>query len=270
MHSEIAAAVSIELGIRGPWHVLSNGCASGLDALGFACLTLNSQQAVRALVISVDLPLVPDLLAAFHASGVLSRNNMNDPYHPDTSGFLPGEAAVALALEQAEPGKGWASVEGYSVTSDAFDAIGIPEDGEGMAQCMQLTMARSDPGPLRAVCPHATGTLSHARAELSALSSTFADREQTPCLLVKPYTGHTLGASGLLDTALLAAFMARGELMPNLPGLTCGRPGLNLPAAPEPLESDARILKLSVGMGGHNAAVILRPVGPGRRDSRPG
>ena len=77
MHSEIGAAVSIELGIKGPWQVLSNGCASGLDALGFGCMALNSQAAQRVLVVAADLPLVPELLSAFRASGVLATQSVN-------------------------------------------------------------------------------------------------------------------------------------------------------------------------------------------------
>jgi 3-oxoacyl-[acyl-carrier-protein] synthase II len=72
MHSEIAAAVSIELGIRGPWQMVSNGCSSGLDALGMAWMAVGSGLAPRALVVAVDLPLVADLLRDFRDTGLLS------------------------------------------------------------------------------------------------------------------------------------------------------------------------------------------------------
>lgn len=257
MHSEIAAAVSIELGIRGPWQVLSNGCASGLDALGFACLAIESKAAPRALVVSVDLPLVPELLLAFRASGVLSRNQVNDPYSPNTTGFLPGEAAVAVTMERLPKDRGWCSVEGYAASSDAFDPIGLPEDGRGMAECMRQTLRNSGATKLAGVCPHATGTKSHAIAEIAALEATLSPSAPTPCMLIKPFTGHTLGASGLLDVALLAAFLKQGKRLPNLPGLTGGSPALEM-KAPASLKPAARIMKLSVGMGGHNASVILR------------
>jgi 3-oxoacyl-[acyl-carrier-protein] synthase II len=255
MHSEIAAAVSIELGIRGPWQVLSNGCAASLDALGWACLALHSDVR-KALVVAVDLPLIPELLVAFRASGVLSSNNVNDPYAATSTGFLPGEAAVALTLERSPVSKGWCAVEGYSATSDAFDSIGLPEDGRGMVDCMRAAIEKSQ--PISAVCPHATGTRTHARAEIAALGTVFGETTSTPCVLLKPYTGHTLGASGLLDVALTAAFLQRHLLPPNLPELQAGSPALPLPASPVPMSPNAALLKLSVGMGGHNAALILR------------
>ena len=101
MHSETASAVSVELGIRGPWLTLSNGCSSGLDALALAFLTLSSGAAQRALVIGVDFPLIPELLGQYSATGILSTNNLNDPYSPDTSGMLPGEGVAAMAAGAA-------------------------------------------------------------------------------------------------------------------------------------------------------------------------
>ncbi len=257
MHSEIAAAVSIELGIRGPWQVFSNGCASGLDALGFAAMALKAGVTPRALVVAVDLPLIPELLAAFRATGVLSTNNVNDPYSADTTGFLPGEAAVAVTLERSSESDGWCAVENYSATSDAFDAVQIPEDGAGIAECLSQAVASCAPESIAAVCPHATGTLNHARSELSALHSIFKASLSPACLLVKPYTGHTLGASGLLDVALLAASLKAGRLMPNLSGLTGANGPFRMPANHTLIPRGGRVVKLSVGMGGHNAAVVL-------------
>ncbi|MFO1497355.1 MAG: beta-ketoacyl synthase N-terminal-like domain-containing protein [Verrucomicrobiota bacterium] len=263
MHSEIAAAVSIELSIRGPWQVFSNGCASGLDALGYAVQAVHSGFCDRALAVAIDLPLIPELLSAFQASGVLSRNNVNDPYHAETSGFLPAEAAVAVAVERGGSALGWARVGGYSATSDAFDSIGLPPDGAGLADCVKLTLARSSSGRVRAICPHATGTQNHARAELAALNKVFGGREEIDGVLLKPYTGHTLGASGLLDVALLAAMLRDGLLLPNRTGLSGGLPWLRLATGPQACGPDEEVLKLSVGMGGHNAAIILR--GPAGR-----
>lgn len=262
MHSELAAAVSIELGLRGPWQVLSNGCASGLDALGLACLALQAEAAERVLVVAADMPLVPELLAAFQASGVLSRNNANDPYGAEATGFLPGEAAVAVTLESAGSREGWCSVHGYSVTSDAYDPIGQPKDGQGMAECMRRSLEAARGGSLAGVIPHASGTLAHAAAELKALEAVLPRGRPSYCMLVKPYVGHALGASGLLDVALAAAFIRQGRLLPNVPGLSRGSTVLEM-AEPPAWESGAQVLKLSVGMGGHNAAVTLRgPVLP--------
>ena len=91
MHSEIAAAVSIELGIHGPWQMLANGCSAGLDALGLAALAVAQGVAPRAVVVAVDLPLIPELLRDFSDTGLLSVNGCNDPYAAGSTGFFPGD-----------------------------------------------------------------------------------------------------------------------------------------------------------------------------------
>lgn len=264
MHSEIAAAVSIELGIRGPWQMCSNGCSSGLDALGMAWMAVGSGLAPRALVVAVDLPFITELLRDFDDTGLLSRNGVNDPFAitgpSATSGFLPGEAAVAVALERDDCGRTrLARIEHYTANSDAYDALMIPEDGGGIADCVRLAMQAGEPGKVVALCPHATGTLNHARVEPPALLRALEGMD-VPLLPLKPQTGHTLGASGLLDVALLVACMAEGWLPAVLPGLTPPECGARLVEAPVRVKTGDRVLKLASGMGGHNAAVSLAVV----------
>ncbi|MFN0078169.1 MAG: beta-ketoacyl synthase N-terminal-like domain-containing protein [Prosthecobacter sp.] len=260
MHSEIAAAVSIELGIRGPWQMCANGCSSGLDALGMAWMAVASGLAPRAIVVAVDLPLVTALLRDFRDTGLLSANGVNDPFASTTSGFLPGEAAVALTLERDESGNPkLCRLEHYSANSDAFDALMIPEDGGGIEDCVRAALKAGDRGKVVALCPHATGTLNHARVEPPALLRALEGKSM-PLLPLKPQTGHTLGASGLLDVALLAACMAEGWLPAVLPGLTPPACGLQLNEAPMQVVAGDRVIKLASGMGGHNAAVSLAVV----------
>lgn len=264
MHSEIPAAVSIELGVRGPWQMISNGCSSGLDALGLAWMAVLSGAAPRAIVVAVDLPLIPALLQDFKDTGLLSTNGVNNPFATEgaqtTSGFLPGEAAVALTLERGDCGRPkLCRLEHYSANSDAYDTLMIPADGGGISDCVNAALHAGDPGRVVALCPHATGTLNHARVEPPALLRALEGRG-VPLLPLKPQTGHTLGASGLLDVALLAACMGQGHLPATLPGLTAPACGLPLNDAPLPVQPGDRLLKLASGMGGHNAAVSLSTV----------
>lgn len=264
MHSEIAAAVSIELGIRAPWQMISNGCSSGLDALGLAWMAVAGGLAPRALVVAVDLPFVPRLLRDFKDTGLLSHNGVNDPFaleSPGSSGFLPGEAVVAVTLERknAASGRPLCRLERYFANSDAYDALMIPPDGGGITDCVTGVWNAGDPHRVVALCPHATGTPNHARAEPPALQRAMAGRA-VPLLPLKPHTGHTLGASGLLDVALLAACMAEGVLPAVLPGLTPPACGLRLLEEPLSVASGDRVVKLVSGMGGHNAAVSLQVV----------
>lgn len=265
MHSEIAAAVSIELGIRGPWQMVSNGCSSGLDALGLAWMAVGSGLAPRAIVVAVDLPLVPQLLRDFRDTGLLSTNGVIDPFalgrktacEPATSGFLPAEAAVAVTLERDLAGRPkLCRIEHYHANSDAYDALMIPENGGGIEDCVRGALNAGDLSQVVALCPHATGTLNHARVEPAALLRALGGKT-VPLLPLKPQTGHALGASGLLDVALLAACMGEGWLPAVLPGLTPPECGLPLNEAPLKVVSGDRVLKLASGMGGHNAAVSL-------------
>lgn len=261
MHSEIAAAVSIELGIRGPWQMCSNGCSSGLDALGMAWMAVGSGLVPRALVVAVDLPLVEELLTDFRDTGLLSSNGINDPFLTSgphaTSGFLPGEAAVALTIERASPGLvPLCRLEHYAANSDAYDSLMIPEDGGGIADCVRQALESGAVDLVRALCPHATGTLNHARVEPPALMRALAGVD-VPLIPLKPHTGHTLGASGLLDVALLAACMHEGWLPPVLPGLSAPECGLRLLEDALVVKPGDRVIKLATGMGGHNAAASL-------------
>lgn len=265
MHSEIAAAVSIDLGMRGPWQMLSNGCSSGLDALGMAWLAVGSGLAPLAVVVAVDLPMVPQLLRAFRETGLLSSNGVNDPFAISgpaaTSGFLPGEAAVALTLERAGTSsrRPMCRMERYFANSDAYDSLMIPEDGGGIADCVRSMLGADDADKVVALCPHATGTANHARVEPRAIQRALGGLA-VPLIPLKPHTGHTLGASGLLDVALLAACMQEGWLPAVLPGLTPPDCGLLLNTSTLHVKPGDRVIKLASGMGGHNAAVSLAAV----------
>lgn len=248
MHSEPASAISIGLGITGPNHVLASGCAAGLDAVGIAMMLMECGRAPRALAVAVDLPLVPLLLDNYAASGILTGNPRLDPYHPATSGFVPAEGAAAMAIE---PGDGpHPRLFHYACNSDACDPVGIPADGGRTPELLQAS-----PVPVAAVCPHATGTAVQAAADPAALARAFPAGGLSLHLL-KPFLGHTIGASGMLESVVLAAFLRTGMLPPNLPGLHAP-PGFALPAAECP--ADGAVAKLSHGMGGHNALLILAP-----------
>ncbi len=250
LHSEPAAAVSIALGIRGPWQVQASGCAAGLDALGMAALWLSAGLSRRALVVAVDLPLSPALLDSYAATGILSRNNVNDPYAPSAGGILPAEAAAAMALEHGKAGA-FTRLGGYLSNSDAADAIGMPAGAPGIVALLRQAAERF--GPPFALCPHASGTAAHAVLEPAAIR--LALGEGTPLCLLKPRTGHGIGGGGLLETALLAAFMRGGELPPAPAGLACPQ-GLSMASGGLPPSS--AVFKLASALGGKNSLIALQ------------
>jgi 3-oxoacyl-[acyl-carrier-protein] synthase II len=252
IHSEPATAVSIELGITGPNHVLASGCAAGLDAAGIALMMLQAGLATRALVVAVDLPLVTPLLDSYTSSGLLAENFNPDPYSPSSNGFIPGEGAAAMALELADDiAGGGPRVAWFGCNSDACDPVGMAQAGGMTPKLLQKAIERF--GIPSAVCPHATGTAVQAKADPAALAMVLPPGGTTLHLL-KPFTGHTIGASGLLESVILAGFLQRRELPPNLPHLHAP-PGFTLPHEVTPATSP--VFKLSHGMGGHNALLVL-------------
>ncbi len=253
IHSEPASAISIEFQITGPNHVLASGCSAGLDAIGIAMMLVRCGAAPRALAVAVDLPLVPLLLDNYAASGILSESMQSDPYRPVTSGFVPAEGAAAMAIDGNlgnHPRLAY-----YGCNSDACDPVGIPKDG-GRTPELFKSLVDTALWPV-AVCPHATGTAVQAAADPAALERVFpADR---PTLhLLKPFLGHTIGASGMLESVMLARFLRDGHLSPNLSGLYAP-PAFMLPE--QVIDAAGPIAKLSHGMGGHNAVLVLTPPG---------
>lgn len=260
MHSETASAVSVELGIRGPWTTLSNGCSSGQDALALAFLTLGAGIADRALVIGVEFPLIPELLHQYQETGILSTNNVNDPYSSSTTGMLPGEAVGALALEVSH--RSGPRILAALANSDAYDNIRLPADSSPTIRLLEEMLAHPDvrDRKVSAICPHASGTLAHGMAEQNALVTALRDVSESPVSLhfMKPFTGHSLGACGSIDAVLLCAFLRQQQLPPNLPAMTTPASGrFTAPETSIPFDPESCLLKISAGMGGRNSIIAF-------------
>jgi 3-oxoacyl-[acyl-carrier-protein] synthase II len=250
IHSEPATAISIELGIHGANHVVASGCSAGLDALGLAKILLDAGHAERALVVAVDLPLVPILLDNYADSGLLGSSAQLNPFSPTADGFIPGEGAAAIAL--SEPVSGKTCFTHFANNSDGADPVGVPMDGGRTAILLKQAIART--GKPAAICPHATGTKIQARAERTFLTDS-GFGHGTTLHLFKPFFGHTVGASGLLESVMLLRFMENSVLPPNLPG-TLGVCGMEAPQEARPCTGP--VYKLAHGMGGHNALAVFQ------------
>lgn len=251
IHSEPASAITIEFGITGPNHVVASGCAAGLDAVGVAMMMLKCGLASRALAVAVDLPLVPLLLDNYAASGLLAPDFNPNPYHALSKGFVPGEGAAAMAIEVGEGNA--PKLLHYGCNSDACDPVGIPADGGRTPLLVQDAMNKI--GSCRAISPHATGTAVQAKADPAMLRRSFAN-EMPSLHLLKPFVGHTIGASGLLESVILARFLNDGKLPPNKDHLVAPD-GFDLPTGM--IDATGPVFKLSHGMGGHNSLLVLSP-----------
>ena len=249
IHSEPASAISIEYGIMGPNHVVASGCAAGLDAVGVAMMMLECGLASRALAVAVDLPLVPMLLDQYASSGLLSKTAKLDPYHAQTSGFVPAEAAAAMAIEVG--GGDHPQLLHYACNSDAANPVGIPADGGRTSELFNHELMRG----LFALCPHATGTEVQALADPAWMRRVFPEAKP-PLILLKPYVGHAIGASGLLESAIMAGYLRHHRLPGSVKGLSAPH-GFVVPH--EAFEVTGPVAKISNGMGGHNAVLVMSP-----------
>ena len=247
IHSEPASAISIEFDIRGPNHVVASGCAAGLDAVGLAMMMLECGLASRALAVAVDLPLVPMLLDQYASSGLLSNSAKLDPYHSSTTGFVPAEAAAAMAIERGEGNN--PRLLHYACNSDAANPMGIPANGGRTSELFAHEFSHG----LSALCPHATGTTVQAIADPAWMQRVFADAKP-PLILLKPYVGHAIGASGLLESAILAGFLKNRRLPGNVKRLSVP-PGFIAPH--DSFDVTGPVAKVSNGMGGHNALLVI-------------
>ncbi|MEG0025339.1 MAG: beta-ketoacyl synthase N-terminal-like domain-containing protein [Akkermansia sp.] len=265
LHSELASCVSLELGIHGPYHVVSNGCASGLDALGFAWMLLQCGMVKRVLAIGVDLPLSPSLLDTYHGSRMLSPSGKNNPYHPEADGMIIAEGGAALALEMAgERQLPWLNVPrllDYRSNSDAHSPLSMPPSGHYMSELLSSALTatcevmQGEELPVT-LCPHASGTRGNALSESAALTRAFQNRALPDFRLMKPWVGHAIGGSGILELALMLIFARDGMLPPNLPSLS--PPVLDGQLSESVDRAGKRLLiKSASSMGGHNAVVSI-------------
>jgi 3-oxoacyl-[acyl-carrier-protein] synthase II len=127
----------------------------------------------------------------------------------------------------------------------------MPPGAPGLATLLKL--AREKFGTPAALCPHASGTASHAVLEPAAILGSLGSGARI-CPL-KPFTGHGIGGGGLLETALLAAFLRKCQLPPVLPGLTCPA---GLAMTPGTLPPAATVFKLASALGGKNSLIALQ------------
>ena len=271
------ANLGISLGLHGPILSTANSCAAGAVAIGEAFRLIRSGAADAALAGGVEAPLSPLAFGAFDIIRALSAGH-NDrpteaerPFDADRDGFVMGEGAALLVLEEAEAAQKrgavpYAELRGYAATSDAFHMVQPRPDGFQAARAARLALAD---GQLKAneidyVNAHASSTPLGDTVEARAIARAMGPRARSvPVSGTKAYYGHPLGASGAIEAAICSLAIARGWA-PGTVNLTDPDPAAieYLPCLrAEPLEAkiDA-VLSTSFGFGGLNAALSFSRV----------
>lgn len=259
-----ARFVRTYLGIEGPAWVLSTACSSSAKALMSAARLLRSG-VVDAVIAGGADSLCRFTIAGFSALESVSAQRCN-PFSRNRCGINIGEGAGVFLMTR-EPGP--VQLSGWGETSDAHHMSAPDPSGQGAAQAMQQALQRAgwEAGSVDYVNLHGTATQHNDAMESVAVADTLG--VTVPCSSTKPLTGHTLGASGVIEAALCWITLAENpchQLPPHwwdgqadaaLPALALVAPGTRLPTAPR------RLLSSSFAFGGSNAVLAMEAVGHG-------
>src|SRR6266576_3598502 len=264
--------MAIEFGFTGPNATNAMSCASGTIAVGDAFHAIREGRADVMLAGGAEAPLAPMTYGAFSVIRAMSTRN-NDPAHAsrpfdeDRDGFVMGEGAAVLVLEERERAvvrgaKIYAELAGYAFTNDAYHMTAPRPDGRQAARAMQLALVDAcvAPGEVGYINAHGSSTPLNDSTETTAIKQVFGEHAYRLSVSgTKGYYGHALGASGAIEAAICALAMERRWLPPTINlerpdpacDLDCLR-GEGRAAAPDV------VLTNSFGFGGINAAVVLR------------
>jgi 3-oxoacyl-[acyl-carrier-protein] synthase II len=271
------AAVSMRYGLRGPAFGIVSACAAGAHAIGAAMRTISCGDADAVLAGGAEAALSPLARAAFAAMDATSACGVSRPFDARRDGFVMGEGAGVLVLEDAVAARArgarvLATLRGYGASSDAHHLTAPDARGEGAAAA--IGAALSDAGvaaeQVDYVNAHGTSTPLNDRSETVALKLALGEHaRRIPVSSLKGSTGHLLGAAGAVEA--VAGVLAAGQrVAPPTVGLEQPDPELDLdyvPGAARPLRTPQGrpVLSLSnsFGFGGHNAVLVIE--GPEKR-----
>jgi 3-oxoacyl-[acyl-carrier-protein] synthase II len=265
------ANLGITLDVRGPILSTANSCASGAVALGEALGDLREGRIDAAIAGGCEIPLSPLAFGAFDIIRALSAGHAARPFDAERDGFVMGEGAALLVLEDAEAAdrRGatpYAELLGYGATSDAHHMVQPRADGREAARAATIALddAGVEPGEIDYVNAHASSTPIGDVAEARALPSVLGERTATvPVSGTKAYYGHPLGASGAIEAGI-CALAIRDSWAPPSVNLVEPEPELDglLPGLLREGRTGAyrRVLSTSFGFGGLNAALVLGSV----------
>ena len=276
-----ARAVAERFGLRGGALAHVAACATGTWSIIRGAQLIAEGRADRVLCGGSDASLAPLWLAAFDRMGVLARPHRDlgpawacRPFDATREGFVPGEGAAILVLESrrgadARGAPVLAGISGWACATDPAGLTAASADAASLEYALRTACRRAavDPGEIRSIHAHGTGTESNDACEALAISALLGPRAAgVPVLSIKGAIGHLLGAAGAVETAVACLAVAERRQ----PGLSTllepdpRLPRLCWPREPVELEGGA-VLKISMGFGGHIAVLVLsgRPAAGG-------
>jgi 3-oxoacyl-[acyl-carrier-protein] synthase II len=268
-----AAWVSMELGTKGPLSSQCTACAASNMAIGESLDAIRLGRAEVMLAGGTEAPITRVGIAGFGSMRALSRRNDDPkrgsrPFDAERDGFVMGEAAAILVLEELEHAqergaKIYAELLGYGVSSDATHITEPDPTGENPARAMRMAFgdAGVDPSEIGYVNAHGTSTPLGDASETRVIKLAFGEEQayKTPISSTKGATGHCLGAAGAIE-AIFTTLAVRDRKLPPTINYAVEDPLCDLDYIPnEARDSDLTVAcSNSFGFGGHNACIVVR------------
>lgn len=271
----LAGYVAIHHGLRGPNFCITSACTTSAHCVGEAMRMIQYGDADIMVAGGSEASIVEISVGGFNALRALSTNNddpqgASRPFDRDRDGFVMGEGAGVLVLEEAEHAAArgadiWCELAGYGRTCDAYHVTAPDQEGRGGARGMSLAMedAGLNPEQIDYINAHGTSTPMNDRCETRAIKTAMGqeDARRLPISSTKSMTGHLLGAAGALEAIICALTMRHGVIPPtinyNTPDPTCDLDYVPNEAREVAVKS---CLSNSLGFGGHNATLCLKAV----------
>jgi 3-oxoacyl-[acyl-carrier-protein] synthase II len=264
--------ISIELGAKGPTSSAITACATGTNAIGDAFRLIQYGHADAMVTGGAEATVLPMAFAGFCSMKAMSTRNdepekASRPFDRDRDGFVMGEGAGVLVLEELEHAKKRgatiiAEIIGYGMSADAHHITAPSPSGEGAARCMKLALKDADiqPKSVGYINAHGTSTGQGDIAETQAIKTIFGDHAYKLAVSsTKSMTGHLLGATGGIE-AIATAFALRDQVLPPTINLENPDPECDLDYVPNKAREAHVDVALSntFGFGGHNATIVLK------------
>ncbi len=270
----VSGQVSMKYGLKGPNIAVVSACTTGTHNIGYAARTIAYGDADVMLAGGAEMATCPMGLAGFAASRALSRRNdspeqASRPWDKDRDGFVLGEGAAVLVLEEYEHAKArgakiYAELAGFGMSSDAYHITSPDKEGRGFIKSMQnaLNDAQLNPEAVDYVNAHATATQAGDLLESDAVKKTFGAHAYELCVSsTKSMTGHLLGAAGAAEAIFSIQSICENVIAPTI-NLDNPDEGCDLNYVPH--EAQTRkvnvALSNSFGFGGTNGTLIFSKV----------
>jgi 3-oxoacyl-[acyl-carrier-protein] synthase II len=259
---------------EGPSTTLTTACAAGTQAIGEAFRLIARDDADVMLAGGADSRIEPLMIVAYSALGALSPSHRPDeevsrPFDRERDGFVLGEGAAVLVLEEYERAKQrgakiYAEIVGYGSSCDAYGVTKPDPTGSGARRAMQAALkeANLNRDQIDYINAHGTSTKLNAQMETVAVKAALGpDAKRVPLSSIKSMIGHLIGAAGAVEAAATALTIRSGVLPPTI-NLTRPDPECDLDYVPNTARKQTvkYALSNSFGFGGQNAALIMTQV----------